>query len=363
MAREDYRQGIMWYEVAAQVAHHSLPSSIASTQSTVEASATELALDASEPAALDPAVAADPSRSGSPPHTDALYNLGMVYYDGIVDVVPRDRKRAAQYFRAAGACNAIRYQINVKCVKQHFYCFVFAAALHDSSALFWLGVSHHTGDAESGIWRNRHECLRYLELAAGYGHSGAQFYLSRIFRSGDNGIKVAADKRKADYFLGLAAEQGYPDALFEVGDAHYHGVDGPIDYLKALELYLKAAEAGHVDAMISAGAMYFNGKGVAQDYHRAFELYQSAAEQGSISAWENVAAMHILGQGVPKNPEAASYIHKTIIPALTKAAENEGIQPEATLLDLEGDSGSSASGCGKPTCACKAGASPTDGCA
>jgi len=152
MAAGEHRQGIAWYEVAAQVAHHSLPgtmagagagasaeagtmagagagegaAAVAATQATAAASAPAAAHTASgsttgdapdtgadaDAAAAASAQPAAPNAAGALPHPDALYNLGMnlgmVYHDGVAGVVPRDRLRAAQYFRRAGEAKPLR---------------------------------------------------------------------------------------------------------------------------------------------------------------------------------------------------------------------------------------------------------------
>ncbi|RYG55779.1 sel1 repeat family protein [archaeon] len=117
MASEDVemkKQGVAWYELAAQVAHHSLPLSMATrsvshvpasagagTQSSVHAEKEGEAADLAATELSETSVGA-PNVHGALPHPDALYNLGMIYYDGCPGVVPRDRKRATKYFEAAG---------------------------------------------------------------------------------------------------------------------------------------------------------------------------------------------------------------------------------------------------------------------
>ena len=166
----DVAQALEWYALAARVAHHSLPprdgrvahgadeSSAAccggecrsasigeATRGAVVGdcgsvgSPSRVASDASD--APNPADGDDdlPKDSGSSAvdivdastpvdskaHPDALFNLALIYYDGIEGYVPVDKRRAAAYMRAA-------------------------AALRDESALFWLGHAHRVGDEEAG---------------------------------------------------------------------------------------------------------------------------------------------------------------------------------------------------------------------
>lgn len=112
----DARQAIGWYELAAQVSHHSLPTTMATATATASVEDDADAGDADDAAAAGAAASAvseveaeaallqpaAPNVSGAPPHPDALFNLGMIYHDGLPGVVPRDRIRAAQYFKRAG---------------------------------------------------------------------------------------------------------------------------------------------------------------------------------------------------------------------------------------------------------------------
>lgn len=381
MATGEQKQAIWWYEVAAQVSHHSLPGTLStppaggvlsasgvgddalvaaappSSASPSSASSSAAAAGASPaagiaaPGSSDDAaliVPAAPNASGALPHADALYNLGLAYWEGIPAVVPRDRLRAAAYFRRA-------------------------ADLFDPSALFWLGYSHHNGDKEAGIPRDSRFAMRYLELAAGSGHPGAAHYLARLYRNGDRKkLGLEPNARKADFFLRAAADSGHAEAIFELADAYFHGQEGEgntgsveKDYPRALELYEKAASLGHVRAMVSAGAMYYHGLGVPggkRDFARAHQLYTDAGERGSAQGWENVAAMYALGEGVPRNESAAVYIRTRVIPQMLEQQAAKGGQEDesggAILPEEEGDdddgddmpSGGGGGGCGKPSC-------------
>lgn len=115
--------------------------------------------------------AQEQTETGQPPHPDALYNLGMIYYEGVPGEVSRDPPRAVEYFTRA-------------------------ADQLDTSALFWLGHAHRVGDDAAGIRTNGRKALRYLELAAGQGHAGAQHYLAQAYRNGDKVLGVATDEKR-----------------------------------------------------------------------------------------------------------------------------------------------------------------------
>lgn len=160
---------------------------------------------------------------------------------------------------------------------------------------------------------------------------------------------MEADPARAAYFLGLAAEAGHAEAMFEVADAHYHGrlqelppslwapsattattTTGDAsgspqpNIAAALRFYEDAAAAGHAEAAVCAGAIYFKGEGgVPRDPQRALALYTQAAQAGSAAGWENVAALLATGARgedgslvIPPNRETAAYIRSRILPSM-----------------------------------------------
>jgi uncharacterized protein len=104
--------------------------------------------------------------------------------------------------------------------------------------------------------------------------------------------------------LGLyrtAAEQGFPEAEFNVGVMHDVGLGTPEDQATAAAWYRKAAEKGHPHAQFTLGNKYAYGEGVPQDYVMAH-------------LWLNLAA--------------AGY------PALEIEARNDAIQRRETVAKL-----------------------------
>jgi TPR repeat protein len=213
-------------------------------------------------------------------HADAAFNLGLLLYEH------QSPAAAAEWFRLA-------------------------ADWGDAAAMTWLGHAHRVGD---GVHVDAAESLRLLQAAAGLEHGPALTYLWRLFASGDAAAAVAADAQRAAEYLRRAAAARDADALFALGDAHYHGSDGcPRDAARALEFFLAAGDAGeHPEALCNAAAMLFRGEGAPSDHRRAFDLYQRAAEAGSRDAWRNLAHMYLHGLGTEQSERAARYILETI---------------------------------------------------
>ena len=260
--------------------------------------------------------------AATPPHPDALFNLGQIYYAGRGGL-ERDPTRALAYFEAA-------------------------AASGDQAAQFWLGTMLRAGDAEDGIVADPRAAVAHLEAAAGLGagatragssggvggggggddgvvgvgvgvaaaHGGALYYLALLHREGDPLMGIEASGESFARHLDLACDAGYADALFCRADLHYHGTDGAVlDHTEAHAYYLRAAAADHADAMCCLGTMSYLGQGGQPVNHEAaFSWYQRAADTGDEDggphrgAWGNLASMYALGHGVPKCMKTAKHI-------------------------------------------------------
>ena len=313
-------QAVAWYELAAGLA----PTAGRATDSVGGGEGSSASSprrgDESSATSSDGSSTSEPATSSivvPTGHPDALYNLGMLYYEGVPGAVPADPRRAAGLFAAA-------------------------ADAMDPSALFWCGHACYVGNAAAGVPQSLPPAIRYLELAASQGHGGAAYYLSNHYageatRAGEGGSALACGQQQqqspverkavwaADmsahppssplssvgfdvplvaptavlppagtasaaccggggcgsrrggtgaptrpspaaliasslHFRSLALAARDPDALFDEADALYHGRGGrPADVRAALALYDEAGAGGNADALVCAGAILFHG--------------------------------------------------------------------------------------------------------
>ena len=79
---------------------------------------------------------------------------------------------------------------------------------------------------------------------------------------------------------------------------YYTGQGVPQDYKTAVKWYRLAAEQGYVDAQFSVGNAYGKGKGVPQDYKTAVKWHTLAAEQGYARSQSLLGLWYVLGHGV-----------------------------------------------------------------
>ena len=177
------------------------------------------------------------------PSTDALFNLGTVYFNGREGVIQHDLLRSFGYFKRA-------------------------ADLGDSSAQFWIGYCYFSGEGVDGCADGPVKpqlALKYLTMCGQTGHSSALYYLATLYRSGlssnlENDLEsenIAPDKELFLKYLLMAVEAEDPDALFCLGDLYLNSSNNvefddyfPRDEKKGRELYMKASDLGHVEVCL-----------------------------------------------------------------------------------------------------------------
>lgn len=98
-----------------------------------------------------------------------------------------------------------------------------------------------------------------------------------------------------------AADNGEPEAIWNLGWLYLDGIGREKNPKKALFYFEKAAELGVTIAMIDLAALYAKGIGVSIDHNRAISLIQQAAELGDDDAHFRLAIMYKEGQGLPKD--------------------------------------------------------------
>jgi len=139
------------------------------------------------------------------------------------------------------------------------------------------------------------------------------------------------------YFLALAgpcgaqANAGDETARRLKAEAYraYYGMNQPVNYTLALQLYLQAAERGDAEAQFVAGGMLYQGQGTDPDRRNGFKWLLAAAEQGKVSpeSLAIIGTMYLRGSTVPQNfLEAKKW--------LAKAAEQGNLAAQNDLAYL-----------------------------
>ena len=79
------------------------------------------------------------------------------------------------------------------------------------------------------------------------------------------------------------------------------------DYVKAFNEWKPIADEGDPNAQFNIGLLYYDGKGVPQDYQQAADWFRRAADQGYAKAQQNLGEMYYVGRGV-KRDYVQSYV-------------------------------------------------------
>lgn len=99
----------------------------------------------------------------------------------------------------------------------------------------------------------------------------------------------------------IAAEQGAPEAKFNLGVAYSQGQGVVQDDVEAVRWYRLAADQGLAQAQNLLAAAYLNGQGVTQDHAEAMRLYHLAADQEYAAAQLHLGTIYATGHGVPQD--------------------------------------------------------------
>ena len=177
----------------------------------------------------------------------AAYRLGLVHQQGLAGA-PRDPRLATRYFESA------------------------ADAGHPW-ARFRLAQMLDLSGAD------RARSLQLKTAAAGAGVAEAAALLGTQYREGRGG--VGRDPAEAARWFTVAAENGVPEAQYNLGLMHYRGEGVPRQLYEALRWMRQAATGGHVPAQRAVGQLYLTGLDtMGQDLIEARAWLASAASNG-----------------------------------------------------------------------------------
>jgi hypothetical protein len=122
------------------------------------------------------------------------------------------------------------------------------------------------------------------------------------------------DPSKAVSFLERAVEKGSPEAQMELAKLYEQGIGVNVDEKRALELYQAAADQGFADAINDLGFLYYQGGlGLRPNPTKALELFERAADLRHPEAQFNFAALIDDGLIPGKGPkDSAKYLYAAL---------------------------------------------------
>lgn len=131
--------------------------------------------------------------------------------------------------------------------------------------------------------------VELLKRAANGGYPAAQFYLSKMYEGGKNGVKV--DMAEARRWSERAAHGGDPRAMHNLALYYFKGEGGPRNSTTAASWFRKAADMGLVDSQFNLAQLYESGLGVSQNPAEAYKWYVIAGRAGDSTARGRATAL------------------------------------------------------------------------
>ena len=122
------------------------------------------------------------------------------------------------------------------------------------------------------------------------------------------------DPEQAVRFLERAVERGSPEAQMELAKLYEQGIGVDVDEARALELYQAAADQGFADAINDLGFLHYQGGlGLRPNPEKALELFEKAADLRHPEAQFNFAALIDDGLIPDRGPkDAAGYLYAAL---------------------------------------------------
>lgn len=178
---------------------------------------------------------------------------------------------------------------------------LYEKALESGSLLGWAGLGRLKSGSDGAEAAACFEKL--LDSDDWTIRNAGRCLLASLYRDGAEGLE--ADIAKSLAYYREAADEGYVDGYYGLGNLYYYGEDLEQDKAKAFELFSEAAEHG---SFYDLAFLYWEGFGVEQDYARAAELFEKDVEAGRnavVSAFM-LGLMSANGQGTEADESAAA---------------------------------------------------------
>lgn len=141
-----------------------------------------------------------------------------------------------------------------------------------------------------------------LVIAAKEGDPVALFEIGARYTDGRG---VTSDFSEAAKWYQLAADRGFAPAQYRLANLYEKGTGVPRDISTAKRLYQQAADAGNASAMHNLAVLFASGADGGQDYAKAVEWFSKAAEFGVSDSQFNLAILYARGNGVQQDLETS----------------------------------------------------------
>ena len=161
---------------------------------------------------------------------------------------------------------------------------------------FEMGMAYKNGD---GVEQEPEMAIAFFKIPAELGHMLAQMAVGSYYYA-------LNDCYEAIKWIGMAAEMGNAEALFNMGIFYLEGMGCDQDMEKCANYLHRAARRRHPEAQFAYADLLSNGWGVEQDEKRAMKWYLDAAENGHVEAMYRLGEIYEEGRIVPEDLAAAA---------------------------------------------------------
>jgi len=288
-------------------------------------------------------------------HTDALYQVGSMYYHGIGTEV--DLKKAAKYLQLAkeqGVVSANDLLASVNQEKEPSRpvdvtplqkkspgeILIESAERGNANAQYQVATAFLNG--KMGLSKNTTRAIEWLEKAAKNNHKQAQFLLGSLYYDGKS---VKRDLKVAKFWLDKSANSGVEQArvlVDEIKDQSNANTTQNRSNNSTNDLFLASANKGDREAQFKVGLMYLNGNdGFPKDQEKALQWLNKAAAQDHTNAQFEMGMMYYKPGG-ENNETAQSLLLKAADKGHTNAqyflatiySQNQQFEEAAKWLDM-----------------------------
>ena len=178
--------------------------------------------------------------------------------------------------------------------------------------------------------------VRSLRRAADLGYPPAQFYMAKLYESGDVGVpKNVIEARK---WTERAAQGGDRKAMHNLALNYFEGSGGPKNLTMAAQWFSRAADLGLVDSQYNLARLYEEGYGVSQNPAEAYKWYLIAARSGdaeSRAAADRIKRrLSVFGQKAAEHSAQAFTPEPPPVMASTAAAPSDVVVAQHALAKL-----------------------------
>lgn len=169
------------------------------------------------------------------------------------------------------------------------------------------------------------DIAKRIETQALQGVPEAQHDMGALYVAGHGQVK--RDLNRAVWWFNEAANNGVPNAIYNLGVLYHQGMGVDKSLEKAISLYRRAASLGHAEAQYNLGIANIEGIGVPYNPGRAARFFESAALKGVVESAYNLGLIYENGLLGETRPDEALLWYK-------RAADAGSPEAQAALQQL-----------------------------